>query len=514
MNGARDGTRLGLRRFAPLFAALFAVAALPVLLCDTLPLFDYPNHLARMHILASLAHSAPLQRYYAIDWRPVPNLALDVLVPPLLPLMPLAWAGKVFILGAMLLLAGGAAMVHRVLYGSWSAWPCLAFLLLYSRTLLWGFLNYLFGIGLGLFALALWLALARRGAGLRVAVGALMALLLFFAHLLACGLYGVVVMSHAAGVAWRRRGAVRTAFGELFVAGLPFLPPLAILLLLTPGGAGGAIAWANPLRKIDLLFSVFDNYSRPFDIACFVLAAGAVVLALWRRWVRIEPSMLLPLFALALTYLAMPSRLASASGADHRIPLLFDLLLLASSRWTVPRPGLQRLFLGGALLMFLLRMGVVGVSWAASERAYARLLPALDALPWGGRLAVAFPSAAVNSQATPLVHFPTLAVVRRDAFVPTLFAFPTQQPLRLTPRYRALAAALPPERLWQAFVGGGAPLDAGERALLKRYDHIVFVSRASFAVRAGSPLAPQFVAPRFALFAIRGGALDEPGRPR
>ncbi len=38
----------------------------------------------------------------------------------------------------------------------------------------------------------------------------------------------------------------------------------------------GRIIYANPLRKLDLLFSVFDNYSRPFDVVCFVLIVLAV----------------------------------------------------------------------------------------------------------------------------------------------------------------------------------------------------------------------------------------------
>src|SRR5579864_4733949 len=201
MRAETDPPALGLRRFILLFAALFAAAAAPVLICDSLPLFDYPNHLARMHILVDWARSPELQRFYAIAWAPVPNLAMDVIVPGLAQLMPLAVAGKVFVLLTLLLLAGGAAALHRVLFGAWSAWPCLAFLLLYSRILLWGFLNYLFGLGLGLFAFALWIRLARRPALLRLGVGAALALALFFAHLLAWGLYGVLVAGHSAGVA-------------------------------------------------------------------------------------------------------------------------------------------------------------------------------------------------------------------------------------------------------------------------------------------------------------------------
>jgi hypothetical protein len=42
-----ESSRLSSRRFA----LLFAVVALCVLCCDTLPLFDYGCHLARMHVI-------------------------------------------------------------------------------------------------------------------------------------------------------------------------------------------------------------------------------------------------------------------------------------------------------------------------------------------------------------------------------------------------------------------------------------------------------------------------------
>ena len=507
-----NGSLFEARQLAPVFLILFALAAAPVLLCDMLPLFDYPNHLARMHILARLSESPVLQGYYAIVWRPLPNLAMDALVPVLARLMPLTSAAKAFILATFLLLAGGTAVLHRTIFGRWSLWPCLAFLLLYSRTLLWGFLNYLFGLGLALLAFAAWIALARRPALSRILFGTAAALALFFAHLLAFGLFAVMIGGYELGLAWRGRADPAPAVARLASAVLPLLPALALLFLATPGSASGAVSFGNPLRKLDLLFSVFDNYHRPFDIACFaaVLLVGA--LAFWRGWAKLDASMALPVAAVALTYLAMPSRIGTAAGADHRIPLLLGLLLIAGSRWTAPSRPLGAIFAAAAALLFAVRMGLVTLSWQASDRAYAELLPAIDELPEGSRLAVAYPSEAINSEATPLAHFPLLAVVRRDAFVPTLFAFPTQQPVALRPEARQLADRLPPERLWSALVEG-APLDAGERTALAAYDHVIVVGRRPFSIAASPSLAPVFAQPRLKLLAVGGGAALHPRTP-
>ena len=62
------------------FALLFLVAALPILRAELPPLFDYPNHLARMDLLARLAGSQALQRYYELHWRVIPDLGMDLVM--------------------------------------------------------------------------------------------------------------------------------------------------------------------------------------------------------------------------------------------------------------------------------------------------------------------------------------------------------------------------------------------------------------------------------------------------
>ena len=63
--------------FLVIFAALYSIAQITLYLTDVTPLLDYPNHLARMHILLNIAHSYDLQRFYEIQWAVIPNLAMD-----------------------------------------------------------------------------------------------------------------------------------------------------------------------------------------------------------------------------------------------------------------------------------------------------------------------------------------------------------------------------------------------------------------------------------------------------
>lgn len=482
------------------FAALFLLCAVPVSLGTILPLVDYPNHLARMYLLTHLPSSPTLQTFYAIDWHPVPNLAMDAVVPLLSRIVPLVSAGKIFVLLTFLLLAGGAAGLHRVLFGRWTLWPCLAFLLLYNRVLLWGFLNYLFGIGLALCGFAAWVALRERHWAIRIAVGTVFALATYFSHLAAYGVLGLLVVGYEAGALWRRRAQLAECAVALVVAGLPFIPAL-VVLAGSASALSGQISFGSPWRKLDMPFSIFDNYSRPFDVACFVIAVVGLVVAFRRRWIRLEPSMALPLLLLGLAFLALPSQLFTASGADHRLPLVLALVLVGATSWVEPRPRTERRFLACAGLLFIVRLGVVAANWHASDRDYGEILAAFDGIPVGSRIAVAYPGTAIHAGGTPLVHLPVWAIAEREAFATTLLASPAQQPVVFQPRYRELADLLPPARLWNAF-RGGAPLDAPQRAALERCDFVIFTDAKPFRLTDANGLAPTYLSPRLQLYRL------------
>jgi hypothetical protein len=305
-------------------------------------------------------------------------------------------------------------------------------------------------------------------------------------------------MGYEAGVILQKRLSLARSLRALVLAGATFLPAIAIYLLLTPAGAGGPLAYSPITRKLDLLFTVFDNYSAPFDIACFAIAVLAIAAAFWQRWITLHPAMAMPLGLLFLTYLVMPTQIATASGVDHRIPAVLGLVLLAGSRWTAPDARVARIFAGAALLLFLVRMGVLAAEWRQSDRAYAELLPVLDRIPEGSRVAVATPHA-IKWAHTPLYHFPAWAVVRRDAFVPILFAYPTQQPIALRPLYGELAGKLTPGHLWTALVERTTTLDPAESAALAKYDYVLIEGRKSFEMPASAVLSPLVTTPRLVL---------------
>jgi hypothetical protein len=491
-------------RFAPTFMVLFAVllvlSCVPLLLTALPPLLDYPNHLARMYLLPHLPDAA-LAHYYIVQWAPIPDLAMDGIVPFLARVMPLEWAGKLFIVLIFLLLAGGAAAIHRTVYGRWSLWPLLAFLLLYTRLLLWGFMSFLFGSGLALLAFAGWIALGRRHWLLRLALGTVFALAIYLSHLLAFGMYAVMIAAYEFGQIWLQRKRVPAAIRDLVIGGAPFLPALA---LMAQNSSTGRIIYASPLRKLDLLFSVFDNYSRPFDVTCFVLIVLAVGFAYWRRWVRLAPAIVLPLLGLVAVYIAMPTQLFTAAGVDRRIPMMIFLVLIGGSSWQARAARIEPRFMAGVALLFAVRLGFIAVIWFQAGTLYAQLLPGLDRLPQGGCVAVAFGKDSIQVARAPLTHFPALAVIRRGALVPTIFHYPLQQPLALQPDADKLADLLSPDLLWYQYVADSTPLTAEAKAALQRCGHVVFVDPHPFTMKNTAGLTPEFETPRLKLYGVAG----------
>jgi hypothetical protein len=480
-----------------LFALLLALSASPVFSTVLPPLFDYPNHLARMRLLAVGG-----DRFYAVRWAPLPNLAEDLIVPPLARLLPLEIAGKLFLVAIFALIAGGTVFLNRVATGGWRLWPLAAFFLLYTRTFLWGFLNYLFGLGVALLGLGLWLALENRRPWVRVLVSSLAALVCFFSHLAAFGVYALTVCGvELPSAAARLRVGRWPALGRgAAILAAQFVIPAVLLLSWQQTAVGHGIDY-DFARKLDLLYSVLDNYSPVFDITSFILFVGLLLWLGCTRRLGLTPRLGCALGLLFIAYLAAPSRVYGGAELDHRLPLALFLLVIAGSAPRFPSRRVALAVGAAAALLLALRLAAVERVWLRADQTYSAVLAGIDKLPRGVRLAVAYPAGATHMVAVPEAHLAAMAVVRRDGFVPTLFAFPGQQPLVLRPRWAALAAAVQPPWLWAALTGPARRLPLPP--ILTQFDAVALVGRRPAPEPPGPCLQPISTAPTLQILVLR-----------
>lgn len=446
------------------YAVLVALTLSPLLWAAVPPLVDYPNHLARMWILLQDGAIPELARNYIVDWRLLPNLAMDLVVPALGQAMPIEAAGRVFIALTMLALIGGTAALHRVLYGRVGLWPVCALMFVYNAALFWGFLNFLFGAGLFLLALSAWIGTRRWKPAPRLAVFSVAAALLLVLHMFAFGLYALAVGAYELGERVRRRELTLRGFASLCLAGVQFVPAAALWLASASGGGPGLTRYGTFAGKAYAAVSpmTFDTVPRGLDVVLVGLCVAFLGLGLVGRWLKLAPQMRLPLAALLVAAVLMPNWLNNVWAADIRIPVILPFLVIAGTRLQAPPRRLVIVFATLALTLFAARIGTVTGAWRDYDARFAELRAAATAIAPGSRLLVVWDELAVGDRrldgvppvlgrrlAEPFWHVGSLTVIDRSTFIPNLFVLWT--PVRVAPRndglFRLVGLSLSPAAL-------------------------------------------------------------------
>jgi hypothetical protein len=130
-------------RMTTLVAGMLLISVLLILAVDVPAMIDYSNHLARVHLLVDARTGQP-NPFYVIQWGFYPNLA-------------------------QLLVVTGAIALERRVKGLHQFAGLAALLTLNAIPFAWGLLNFQFGVGVALWALAAWTALTERDWRLRLA---------------------------------------------------------------------------------------------------------------------------------------------------------------------------------------------------------------------------------------------------------------------------------------------------------------------------------------------------------
>lgn len=425
-------------QIAVLFVALVMIASIPILTQPLPPIEDYVNHLARMHVMASLGSNAALTRFYEVDWQIVPNLMMDLIVPTLSRLTGIYLAGQVFTIATFALILSGGLALNRALFGRWSLLPLIAAPLLYNYVFLTGVMNYLFGIGIALWATAAWITLREHAWPWRMATSAVFVIALFFCHLFALGVYGVALLAVELARLWKQRSEPLAPRLIDFVAtGLPFLPTLP-MLLASPTWKLSADNYWEPLGKIDGLKFVVEVYS---DVVAFLLIGAFAVGIVWamrRRLLRFHPVGLMLLAAGGAVYMALPRMMFATYMADQRLPIALAFLLIACLNIDLRHRLVRRGFLALLLIVLVVRVIEVDASWAALSGTSLEFRDSVKRIKPGSTVLVAYADATAGDDVRDLglVHAACLAMIERSALVTTAFTVEGKQIMHVRPAYR------------------------------------------------------------------------------
>lgn len=424
-------------QIAVLFIVLALLTSIPVWTHPLPPLSDYVNHLARMYVIATMGKNPDLARYYAVDWQIIPNLMMDMIVPIIGRFMNIYHAGQVFIVATFVLIISGTLALNRALIGRWSVAPLIAFPLLYNYVFLVGLMNYLFGIGLAIWALAIWIRLRDWPWLVGILVSTLFVVALFFCHLFALGIYGVGVLSFELLQIWQSPKTLRSRrLIYLFGAGLPFLAAIPLLLKSPTLGLVADYNW-EPRGKIDGLMFVISVYS---DIAAFSLIGIIVAAAAWairHRQLRFHPMIWALLAVSGVIYLALPRVLFASYMADQRMPIAIAFMLVACVDLELRHRLVRRGFLAVLLLVLAGRLLEVNIAWSDLSSTTTEFRASVRRIKQGSKVFVAYSDRSLGDDVRDLglVHAACIAMIDRSALVTTAFTVVGKQIMHVRPEY-------------------------------------------------------------------------------
>jgi len=434
-------------QIAVLFAAFTLLISIPIWTHPLPPLSDYVNHLARMQVLATLDKNPRLAEFYTINWQVIPNLTMDFIVPWLARAgVNIYVAGQIYMVTMFALIMSGSLALNRALIGRWSTMPLFAFPLLYNYVFLVGLMNYLFGIGIALWAMAGWVALRERVWPWRYLLSAACVPLLFFSHLSALGVYGIGILSYEVLRLWERRDETSrdkvwpARIAEFVCGGLPFLAAAPLLWASPTLGLAGNIYWEQR-GKIDGLMYVLADYS---DITAFLIVAvlgASMVWAVRHRVLRFHPLVYVLLLVGGAIYLALPRVMFDTYMTDQRVPIGVAFMIVACGDLELRRRIVRRGFMIVLIVLTAARLIEIDYNWTQLSDTTSQLRASVKRIAPGSKVFVSYSDRSMGEDVRDLglVHAACIATIERSALVTTLFTVPGKQIVHVKPAYEDYA---------------------------------------------------------------------------
>lgn len=439
-----------------LFLILMFVSILPLIVTELPLILDYPNHLARIYLIAQ-GNTDFLASHFNIVWKLVPNLAFDLIGPPLVWVFGLEWGGKLFLILTVVLVGVGGWFLSQTLFGTASPMVLLIFAVTFNQAMWYGFMNFIFAMGLTLIFVGVWIRLRDKPVQ-RLIFGLAAAAVLFISHV-----YGLLIFLMFAGLLEAsfileaakgrlRHIDIKTALVHLGVWFAVASVSFAVILLFLSGGSssGGGYLESFALemehaRSIgkSWLWNELSKYKAVFlqgyqvvDFAVVVLIAGllgATWLVAFRARKVSLPALAIFVGAIILGLLSfiVPGTLFSGANADWRFVVPGAFFAIAAAPWPWMQTRTRAVVLSGVCVAVLAHSVSHAHLTFANDDIYQDYKTVEVQLPRNSS-AFAYSACTESSDyyAAPFVqHLVSLVVANRNVFYPSLFAYSDQQVL-------------------------------------------------------------------------------------
>lgn len=431
-------------------------------------LWDYPNHLVRISLELGRGEGTALSQIYVIDWSQAwTNIGIDVVAQGFGRLFTVETTGSLVVATALLIVPLGLVMLNRSLFRQAHWWQVALVLFAWNFIVIGGLLNYQIGLGLAMLACALEPRLAQHPAWFASLFRLLAAAAMLIAHGLSVLFYVLMLAAMAYGPRFAAPSDKGAFARRILGLWLPALAPAALFVLVAPKLPGAHVAGSVDLPKygdigttwmplawadhLSMMLTPLKTYTLGPDLAVFAALLLPVLYALLRRSLEVHAGLFLAALLLFVVAQFMPTGTVGTGLIEKRLPAMAGLMLGAAFLPVIPHSArTQNVALALALFAVLLRSGWIAHVWLARQPDVAAVERASTAITPGAAVLLVenYPGSPTDprlplgryAHAEPIFrHLPTLVVMWRQAFVPTLFAAAGKKPLRVLPPYLSIA---------------------------------------------------------------------------
>lgn len=413
------------------FALLCLVAIAPLLVVGMPPLVDLYGHYGRYVIQTDLHNRPELQQYYSHQWQLIGNLGADLLVQALHALLGLEAAIRVIVITTQLLAAAGILLLSKELHGRVTPFAVVALPLIYGLPFNFGFLNFSLSMALGLLAFVVWIRLQRAGRGFASRIWlAAAGLMIWVCHTFGWAFLGLLCGSTMLAQVIAAKEGRLTAFKHILGACWPLLLPLVPMIAWRTGTGGlDSMGWFFSY-KLQWLISVFRNKWAIWDVLSLIFVVILIYWAIRNKRVAFDRRMSIAALVCLASFMILPVQVFGSMFADMRLaPYVLITALLAISPRGLDTRTLRILSLL-AVAFFAARTLVTSAAYLVQEESVEEVLPAIDSIPQGSRVAFLTIVPCKAAWELPVLsHMGGVALARRNVFVNNLWKVPGVNPM-------------------------------------------------------------------------------------
>jgi|GEM_PF-3017564 len=403
--------------------ALLAVAA-PFIGVQSPPLADYPNHMARFHVLQNLDASPELQQYYYIRDGFYPYMSIATFMKVFTPIFGVEGAGRMFAVLAIFMPVFGSLALSRAIAGKVSVLALAMIPFALSGLAGWGFLNFLFSAGLVLIIFAGWIKTTLWPAAIRVAVFAVFALATSAMHLISVAFLGLLIGF------WElypviTRGRILKKDVRTFANIALLFVPAGLLILTQLGGEFGSskTVYGNLANKSDVLNSPLSMFGGAAEIIIAVAIIFGAAALYKLKIIALNYRLCFVGIGLYLLGVLVPFQLFGVAYVGIRFPL-FALAVILAGITVIDNSKIK---IAAVILAVLIagKLFIIRDVFTYADTQTAELRAAMKDLPAGTKILPVLDRQAANQSPVNVptyFHQPAYMVIERDGLFPYFFA--------------------------------------------------------------------------------------------